>query len=86
MIHRLLKTLIPLLFLIFFTGCQAEKDAGRPNILFIIADDASKRSFRAYGSRSTETPAFDALAKEGVVFTNAYNNNPKCSQNEAKIT
>ena len=48
MIHRLLKTLITLLFLIFLTGCQAEKDAGRPNILFIIADDASKRSFGAY--------------------------------------
>tara|TARA_A200000113_G_scaffold85605_1_gene76257 strand:+ start:12537 stop:14126 length:1590 start_codon:yes stop_codon:yes gene_type:complete len=85
MIHRLLKTLIPLLFLIFLTGCQAEKDAGRPNILFIIADDASKRSFGAYGSRSTETPAFDALAKEGVVFTNAYNNNPKCSPARAAI-
>jgi arylsulfatase A-like enzyme len=84
-IMNLHKPLIYILFLFFLTGCQDEKEKARPNILFIIADDASKRSFGAYGSTSTKTPAFDSLAKEGVTFTNAYNNNPKCSPARAAI-
>lgn len=53
--------------------------AGRPNILFIIADDASRDSFGAYGSTYVETPGFDRIAREGVLFTEAYNCNPKCA-------
>jgi arylsulfatase A-like enzyme len=53
--------------------------AGRPNILFCIADDASRTSFGAYGARYVKTPNFDRLAREGVLFTNAYNTNPKCA-------
>ena len=51
----------------------------RPNILFLIADDASRTSFGAYGSRYVRTPNFDRIAKEGVLFSNAYNTNPKCA-------
>ncbi|MEM9480223.1 MAG: sulfatase [Verrucomicrobiota bacterium] len=53
--------------------------AERPNILFIIADDASRDSFGAYGTTYVETPAFDRIAREGALFTNAYNCNPKCA-------
>ncbi|GAA3615354.1 sulfatase [Flavivirga amylovorans] len=51
----------------------------QPNILFFVADDASMKSFGAYGSKYIKTPAIDALAKEGATFTNAYNCNPKCA-------
>ncbi|MEX2577793.1 MAG: sulfatase [Verrucomicrobiales bacterium] len=60
-------------------NAQSGKQAERPNILFIIADDASRDSFGAYGSTYVETPNFDRIAKEGVLFTNAYNCNPKCA-------
>lgn len=53
--------------------------AERPNILFIIADDASRDSFGAYGSTYVDTPNFDRIAREGVLFTEAYNCNPKCA-------
>ena len=53
--------------------------ARRPNILFIIADDASRNSFGAYGSTYVKTPNFDRIASEGVLFTQAYNCNPKCA-------
>ncbi|WP_225901941.1 sulfatase family protein [Zobellia barbeyronii] len=59
--------------------------AERPNILFCIADDASMKSFGAYGDTFINTPAIDNLAKEGVVFQNAYNGNPKCSPARACI-
>jgi arylsulfatase A-like enzyme len=51
----------------------------RPNILFIIADDASRDSMGVYGSTYVDTPNFDRIAKEGVLFTQAYNCNPKCA-------
>jgi len=53
--------------------------AERPNILFIIADDASRDSISAYGSQYVSTPHFDRIAKEGIQFTQAYNCNPKCA-------
>ena len=53
--------------------------ATRPNILFIIADDASRDSMGVYGSSYVKTPNFDRIAREGVLFTQAYNCNPKCA-------
>ncbi|MEO1019867.1 MAG: sulfatase [Pseudomonadota bacterium] len=55
----------------------------RPNILFIIADDASHYS--AYGHRFVNTPCFDRVAKEGVLFTHAFTTNPKCGPSRASI-
>ncbi|VGO15758.1 Choline-sulfatase [Pontiella desulfatans] len=50
-----------------------------PNILFIIADDASMNTFGAYGGTMIETPGFDRLAEGGALFRQAYNCNPKCA-------
>jgi N-sulfoglucosamine sulfohydrolase len=51
----------------------------RPNILFCIADDASMKSFGAYGCQYIKTPSIDRLAQGGVIFNHAYNCNPKCA-------
>jgi N-sulfoglucosamine sulfohydrolase len=67
-----------LFFLITLLAVQVAA-AARPNILFIIADDASRNSMGVYGAQYVKTPNFDRLAKEGILFTNAYNNNPKCA-------
>ena len=58
---------------------------GRPNILFIIADDASRDSMGVYGSTYVDTPNFDRIAHEGVLFTQAYNCNPKCAPARACV-
>lgn len=60
-------------------GCRIAAADERPSILFIIADDASRDSMGVYGSTYVETPNFDRIAREGVLFTNAYNCNPKCA-------
>ncbi|MCG6187641.1 sulfatase family protein [Maribellus maritimus] len=62
---------------------QAQNE--RPNILLIIADDASRTSFGAYGSNFVETPNFDRLANKGILFTNAFTSNPKCSPSRASL-
>lgn len=45
----------------------------KPNILFIFADDHSYDSIHATGNDEIETPNLDALARESVHFTHAYN-------------
>lgn len=58
----------------------------RPNILFCIADDASLQHMSAYGlTRYVQTPHFDRVARQGLLFANAYTPNPKCSPSRAMI-
>lgn len=59
--------------------------ADRPNILFIIFDDWSREHAGAYGSTWVKTPNFDRIAREGVLFKNAFTSNPKCSPCRASI-
>jgi hypothetical protein len=49
-----------------------ERPAGKPNILFIIADDQRWDTIRALGNPEISTPNLDALAERGFVFRNAY--------------
>jgi N-sulfoglucosamine sulfohydrolase len=55
----------------------------KPNILFAIADDASHMS--AYGHKFVNTPNFDRVAEEGILFKNAFTTNPKCAPSRASI-
>jgi N-sulfoglucosamine sulfohydrolase len=59
--------------------------AKRPNILFFIADDWSNRHASYFGVPWLKTPNFDRVAREGVVFTNTFTSNPKCSPSRATI-
>ncbi len=60
-------------------------DSARPNILFIIFDDWGWQHAGAYGSTWVKTPHFDRVAREGVLFKNAFTSNPKCSPCRATI-
>ena len=57
----------------------------RPNILFCIMDDASWAHMSAYGCKWVETPAFDRLAEEGILFRNAYTPNAKCAPSRSSV-
>jgi arylsulfatase A-like enzyme len=65
-------------------GCTAKKQSP-PNILFCISDDQSFPHAGAYGCDWVKTPAFDRIAKEGLLFTNAYTCNAKCAPSRAAI-
>jgi N-sulfoglucosamine sulfohydrolase len=60
-------------------------DAPRPNILFAIADDWSYPHAGAYGWQWVKTPAFDRVAREGLMFANAYTPSAKCAPSRASI-
>jgi N-sulfoglucosamine sulfohydrolase len=80
-----MKNFLLSLFLILMTFSGQAQKQKQPNILFIIADDISRNSNGVYGCKYIKTPAFDRIAKEGVLFTNAYSNNPKCAPARAMI-
>jgi len=74
-------------FLIFalcwpLLSCAAKE---RPNIVMIIVDDLGWRDVGCYGSELYETPAVDALAAEGLSFSNAYASSPLCTPTRASI-
>ena len=66
-------------------GSLAAQKTKRPNILFTIHDDWSHGHAGAYGCSWVKTPAFDRVAREGVLFANAFTSNPKCSPCRATI-
>jgi len=51
----------------------------KPNILIIHTDDLGYHDLSISGSELYNTPQIDALAKEGVNFSNAYSSYPRCT-------
>ena len=67
-----------------FGAATANADE-RPNILFCIADDWGWPHAGAYGDPVVKTPAFDRIAKEGVLFENAFISSPSCTPSRNAI-
>jgi len=59
--------------------------AARPNILFALADDWGYGHAGAYGCAWVKTPTFDRIARDGVLFTQAYTPTAKCAPSRAAI-
>lgn len=55
----------------------------KPNIVYILADDMGWKDAGFMGSDLYETPNLDALAKQGMVFTNAYAGAGNCAPSRA---
>ncbi len=63
-----------------FTSCVREK---KPNFIIFFVDDLGWNDVGYMGSKYYETPHIDQMAKEGMVFTNAYANAPNCAPSRA---
>jgi arylsulfatase A-like enzyme len=57
----------------------ADAKAGKPNIVFILADDLGYADLSCYGRRDIATPNIDRIGAEGVRFLQAYANSAVCS-------
>ncbi|MEM7309331.1 MAG: sulfatase [Planctomycetota bacterium] len=60
-----------------------EEATSRPNVVLFYADDLGWRDVGFAGSAFYETPHLDRLAREGLVFTDAYSNGPNCAPSRA---
>ncbi len=59
--------------------------AARPNVVFVMTDDHAAHAISAYGSRVNATPQLDRLAREGMLFRNAFVTNSICTPSRAAI-
>ncbi len=57
----------------------------KPNILLVISDDQSYPHASAYGYAAIQTPAFDRVAREGILFNQAFVASPGCSPSRAAL-
>jgi arylsulfatase A-like enzyme len=51
----------------------------KPNVIYIYADDLGYGELGVYGQQKIKTPFLDAMAKEGIRFTNHYTSAPVCA-------
>ncbi|MDD2380889.1 MAG: sulfatase [Mariniphaga sp.] len=79
-----------ILFLLLIPNCFsqctlnfAQSNSQSPNILLINIDDMGWRDVGFMGSEYYETPNLDALAAEGMIFTNAYAAASNCAPSRA---
>jgi len=72
--------------LLLQSGCSGDRQGRRgekPNILLINIDDMGWRDVGFMGSEFYETPNLDALAADGMIFTNAYASAANCAPSRA---
>lgn len=80
---RLIVVVLAVAFLVGCAGGEAEStphvDRDRPNIIYILADDLGYGELGVYGQEKIETPNLDALARDGMRFTQHYSGSPVCA-------
>jgi len=83
------KLLFILALMPIFLKCSQSGDDNskktKPNILWITIEDTSPQFIGIYGNETANTPVIDKLAKEGVLFTNAFSTGTVCSPSRTAI-
>ena len=59
--------------------------ADSPNVIVIFVDDQGYYDLGCYSATEVETPRIDAMAREGVLFTDYYAAAPICSPSRAGL-
>ncbi|MFD2727669.1 sulfatase family protein [Hyunsoonleella rubra] len=57
----------------------------KPNIIFYLADDQDVYDYGCYGNEKVNTSAVDRLAKEGMLFTNAFTAQAICAPSRSQL-
>ena len=79
-----MRTLIP--YAVFFAFIAGPVASGqRPNIVFVLSDDQGWNDVGFNGGEFYETPHLDRVAREGIIFTNAYSGGPNCAPTRASL-
>ena len=71
-----------IIIVVILGGCQvkSQQKSDRPNIVYLLADDMGMGDLGCYNASSKiPTPAMDALANEGMMFTDAHSGSAVCT-------
>ena len=78
-------SVIPMLWLVFLAAPAFADMGPPPNIIYILADDLGYRELGSYGQEKIKTPRLDALAAEGMRFTQHYSGAPVCASSRCVL-
>ena len=84
--RRIINFSLLLSCILIFPACSGENKSSvldKPNIILINIDDMGWRDVGFMGSEYYETPNIDALAKRGMIFTQAYAAASNCAPSRA---
>ena len=59
--------------------------AGKPNLLYVFADQLRRNACGYTGYRNAQTPNIDALQRESLEFTQAVSGSPVCAPYRASL-
>jgi arylsulfatase A-like enzyme len=82
---KTVKYVVATIFLAITCTAWAQQETKKPNIVLIMADDQGWGDTGYNGHPFLQTPALDAMAKEGLVFDRFYAAAPNCSPTRASI-
>ena len=66
-------------------SCIKRSKPKRPNILYLMADQCRGDCLGCAGNSVIKTSNLDSIAREGVIFTNAYSSTPTCTPARSAI-
>ncbi|HCO93098.1 MAG TPA: heparan N-sulfatase [Phycisphaerales bacterium] len=69
----------------FISQQTSARENNRPNVVLIVSDDHGLETLGCYGNPVIKTTNLDALAAEGVRFTNAFCTSASCSASRSVI-
>lgn len=64
---------------------KVDSNIEKPNIIFYLADDQDVYDYGCYGNDKVRTTAVDRLAKEGLLFTNAFTAQAICAPSRSQL-
>ena len=89
MIQKIIYLFLSILIFSFsFLGCKYEREENKkqlPNIVWLVAEDQSPEFFPVYGDSTVKLPIIESLAKDAIVFNNAYTPAPVCAPARSAI-
>ena len=66
-------------------GAEPSPPVARPNVVLIVADDHRNDALGCYGNPVIQTPHLDALARDGIRFSQAFCTTASCSPSRSVI-
>jgi arylsulfatase len=79
-------SLLPFLLAAGATPATTQEEGARlPNVVLIVADDLGWAELGCYGQEKIRTPRIDAMAAEGMRFTQFYSGSPVCAPSRCTL-
>lgn len=79
------RVILIIVILIANLSLAQNSDDNKPNIIIFMADDMGYADAGFTGAKDIKTPNLDALASNGVIFTQGYANHPFCGPSRAAL-